>query len=63
MKKFILLTEIESGDHYHYFIKSENEPSTSELFQFLFENANDKDNDEVYEHIGELIEIKDFKKI
>jgi len=58
MKKYILLTESESGDNYHYFIECNFEPTTSELIPFLFENAIDKDNNEVYEHIVELIEVK-----
>lgn len=57
MKKFILLTKSESGDNYHYFIQSENKPTNKQLQEFLKVNASDKDDEEVYEYIEELIEI------
>jgi len=63
MKKFIILTTSESSDHYHYFIKSEEKPTKEQLEKFLQENANDKDDDEVYENVDEVIEIKKKKFI
>lgn len=59
MKKFILITKSESYDPYHYFIQSEDNPTAEQIEKFLQEHAHDKDKDEVYEYVEELIEIKE----
>jgi len=59
MKKFVIITSSESSDQYTYFVESEEIPSEEQLDKFLLENANDKDDDEVYEYVNEVIEIKE----
>jgi len=59
MKKFILLTTSESGDHYHYFIESIQKPTDDDLENFLVDNANDKCGNVNYEYVDEIIEIND----
>ena len=57
MKYFILNTKSESGDNYTYFIEHPENPSNDELKRFLLINANDIEDDYVYENIETLIEI------
>jgi len=57
MKKFILITKSESGDDYTYFIEHPQEPTSKELKLFLQENANDIEDDEVYENVERIEEI------
>jgi hypothetical protein len=59
MKKFILNTTSESGDDYTYFIKHSKKPSPKELLKFLKVNGSDKDDDEVYENVQSITEIKE----
>jgi hypothetical protein len=63
MKQFVITTSSESGDHYIYFVEHPKEPTDKELERFLEEHANDKDEDEVYESVDNVEEIKDFLKI
>jgi hypothetical protein len=63
MKKFVITTTSESSDHYVYFVEHPKEPTDKELERFLEEHANDKDEDEVYESVDSVDEIKDFLTI
>jgi hypothetical protein len=63
MKKFVITTTSESSDHYVYFVEHPKEPTGKELERFLEEHANDKDEDEVYESVDSVDEIKDFLTI
>jgi len=57
MKKFLLNTTSESGDHYTYFINHHKEPTDEEIHAFLMANATDKDGDDLYENVALLQEI------
>lgn len=60
----MLITHDEGGDFYHYFIKHSEEPTEDELNLFLKAHANDRDGDEIFEYIYNLIELpKTFNKI
>lgn len=64
MKRFILTTTSESGDHYSYFIEHKKEPTGEELERFLQENASDIDDDKLYESVDNIEEIpKEFLTI
>lgn len=63
MKQFVINTTSESGDHYTYLVEHPKKPTDAELKRFLEENACDVDEDEIYESIDAVIEIKDFLKI
>ena len=65
MRKFIVTTESESGDDYVYLIKSNHELSYEELDEWLSQNCNDRDEEDCYEFIVEVLEIKeeDFKEL
>lgn len=57
MRKFILLTKSESGDNYHYFIESENEPNDYQLLDFLSRHGTGREDDTCFENEVALIEI------
>jgi hypothetical protein len=57
MKKWLILTSSESGDHYQYFVMHPKEPTNKELDRFLKEHACDKDDDEIYEDVDSVAEI------
>jgi len=60
MRKFILTTTSESGDHYTYFIKHPKQPNQKELKKFLLEHGTDIDEDgKLWEHVDEITEIGD----
>lgn len=59
MRKFVINTTSESSDHYTYFIKHPKEPTAAELKRFLEEHACDKDEDQVYEYVDSIEEIKE----
>jgi len=64
MRKFVVTTISESGDHYMYFIKSKTVPTREELNSFLVKNGNDVgDEDECYEGIDQVGEITEDKFI
>lgn len=63
MLKFCLTTRSESGDDYMYFIEHTQMPTNEEIEAFLLENGCDVDDDQCYENINLLEEIKDFKRI
>ena len=59
MKKFLLLTQSESGDDYHYFILSTKKPTNKQINAFLREHGSDFDDEQTYENVVECLEIKD----
>lgn len=65
MKQFVLITKSESSDRYLYFIEHTRKPTDKEIEKFLEVYASDKDEEQVYEHQQDLIEIepKKFRKI
>ncbi len=63
MKKFVLTTHSESGDRYMYFINAKKQPSHKQLEKFLLEHGCDKDEDQSYENVQEVVEILENKFI
>lgn len=63
MLKFCLTTKSESGDDYMYFIEHPQMPTDDEIEKFLLENGCDVDDEQCYENVNLLEEIKDFKRI
>lgn len=59
MKKFVLITKSQSGDDYVYFIKHNKLPTEKQLLKFLKVNATDIDEDDLYEDIESITEIKE----
>ena len=59
MKKFVLTTNSESGDHYTYLIEHSKKPTYAELYLYLNINGSDIG----YEHIIDIQEIINFGKI
>jgi hypothetical protein len=63
MRKFVVTTTSESSDHYIYFIEHPTEPTGDELERFLMAYGSDKDEDQTYEEVQDIQEIKNFQKI
>lgn len=61
MKKFVVTTHSESGDHYLYFITAKKEPTYKELEQFLMKHGTDFDEERTYENVQEIEEITEDK--
>lgn len=57
MNKYIILTTSESGDTYQYFIQSERKLKNKDFQEWLIVNAYDKDDDECYERITNIIDL------
>jgi len=63
MRKFVVTTTSESGDDYIYFIEHYKEPTSEDLERFLMTYGSDKDEDQTYENVQDIKEIKNFEKI
>jgi hypothetical protein len=61
MKRFVVNTTSESGDHYTYLLQHPHDPSSKELDKFLLAHANDRYADQVYESVDSVVEINDGK--
>lgn len=63
MKKFVLTTQSNSGDHYMYFIEHSEKPTPDQLYNWLLKNGNDIDGNNCYEYPEMVVEIDKFKKL
>lgn len=63
LKKFVVNTTSESGDHYTYFIQSKEEPTYKRLEKYLLEHGSDVYDGHCYEGIDEVYEITEYDTI
>lgn len=61
MKKFVITTTSESGDHYVYFVEYSKKPTERQVNKWLIENGNDVDDSRCYESVDEIEEITEFQ--
>lgn len=60
MKKYVVVTQSESGDDYFYVISHTELPTYEQVNKWLLENGNDVDEDEGvhYECIRHIIDVE-----
>jgi hypothetical protein len=63
MRKFVITTTSESGDHYVYCIEHNQKPTIKEIDEWLKLNGSDTDENGCYELVDSIDEVFEFKRL